>query len=107
MSTLEVTNNQLKGFTEVWKQLLKQKVKIVFEISKEKNEDFLELLKEFVPEAFENEDLWKDEYILKPTEKINIEKTVNQTIINENNNKEAQPKKKKIMKIKKKSKKKD
>jgi len=64
---MEVTSTQLENFADVWKQLLRQKVKIVSEIARHKQVDFYELLKEFIPEAFEHKNVWEQDYVLPNT----------------------------------------
>jgi len=63
-STMNVTPKQIETFEYVWKELLKQKINIIYTISQEKNENFKELLQEFVQEAFQHIELWKDNYII-------------------------------------------
>ena len=67
--SININVEQLANFNEVWKELLKQKVKIVYEISKHKKCDFQELLKEVLPEAFIYAHIWKDQYIIHDTAK--------------------------------------
>jgi hypothetical protein len=67
---MNVTSKQLDHFSHVWKEILKQKIKILYTISTDKKEDFEELIEEFVPEAFEHEELWRDDYIQLPRTKI-------------------------------------
>ena len=61
---MDISPSQLLNFGEVWKELLKQKVGIIFTIANEKNVSFKGLLNEFIPEAFDNKDLWESNYIL-------------------------------------------
>ena len=65
-TTIHLSNNQVSNFQEVWLELLKKKIGIIHEISVIQNVNFLELLKEFVPEAFDKniEKHWKDDYII-------------------------------------------
>ena len=75
---MDVTSKQLDSFSHVWKEILKQKIKILYSLSMDKEEDFESLIEEFVPEAFEHEDLWRHDYIKtntysqKPTIKFKI-----------------------------------
>ena len=59
---MEFSNNQFKAFSDIWKELLKEKVNIIFKIANEKKVDFHKLLEEFIPEAFENRDIWEKNY---------------------------------------------
>lgn len=71
---INLSNTQVNNFKSVWLELLKKKISIIYDISKNKNEDFLELLKEFVPEAFNHKSEWEDLYIIKNRKKLSIGK---------------------------------
>ena len=62
---MDLTKKQVENYNTVWFEILKQKIQIIYEISKQKNVDFIQLLTEFVPEAFEHKSMWEDRYILK------------------------------------------
>jgi len=53
------------GYNKIWKEILKTKVKIIFDISRQKNINFLELLEELFPIANQPEfkNIWIDSYI--------------------------------------------
>jgi len=79
---LDVTPRELENYGSVWKELLKIKIDILYQISLEKKEDFAELLREFLPEALEDEykHLLGDKYILnKPPKKFLFGKKKNET----------------------------
>ena len=64
---MEFSNNRKellkeKAFSDIRKELLKEKVNIIFKIANEKKLDFHKLLEEFIPEAFENRDIWEKDY---------------------------------------------
>ena len=73
-AVISINPVQLKGFNDVWKEILKQKVRIVYEISKHKEYNFEKLLKEVLPEALDNKSLWEDNYI-----KTNVSKSSGET----------------------------
>ena len=60
-----VSNSKLKGFGDVWNELLKYKVAILYKISLKQNQDFNSLLNQFLPEALKFKNIWEDDYILK------------------------------------------
>jgi hypothetical protein len=74
---LNVTSKQLETFGDVWKELLKQKINIIYKISIDKNEDFQKLLEEFVPEAFDNKELWENVYMINESKECVTESTEN------------------------------
>ena len=55
----------------MWIELLKKKIAIIYDISVHKNEDFLVLLKEFIPEAFDYKSEWIDSYIFNKSNNFN------------------------------------
>jgi len=59
---MEFSNKQFKAFSDIWKELLKEKVHVVFMIANDQRVDFYKLLEEFIPEAFENRDIWEKDY---------------------------------------------
>ena len=67
---MNITASQLETFGDVWKELLRQKVRIIHEISQHKSVDFKELLMEFIPEAYKHTDVWEHDYIIKPNKEI-------------------------------------
>ena len=79
---LDLSPKQLENFGAVCNEILRIKIDILYKISIEKNEDFLELLKEFLPDALENEHkyLLDNLYILNQTSKnIIFDKNKNET----------------------------
>jgi len=60
---MNITGKQLETFGDVWKELLKQKVNIIHQISLTQGEDFDNLLTEFLPEAYDNKELWDKLFI--------------------------------------------
>lgn len=62
---INLSNTQVSNFKSVWLELLKKKISIIYDISNHKNVDFIKLLKEFVPEAFDHKPEWEDLYIIK------------------------------------------
>lgn len=67
---INLSSAQVDNFKSVWLELLKKKISIIYDISNCKNVDFLELLEEFVPEAFEYKSTWEDLYIIRDKPKI-------------------------------------
>jgi len=61
---MEITSTQLNNYNTVWFQIMSQKIQIIYDIALYKKVVFIELLKEFVPEAFEHKKLWEHKYIL-------------------------------------------
>ena len=61
---MEITQTQLDNYNTVWFQILTQKVQIIYDIALFKKVNFIELLEEFVPEAFDHKKLWEHKYIL-------------------------------------------
>ena len=88
---INLSNIQVNNFKSVWLELLKKKISIIYDISTHKNVDFINLLKEFIPEAFDHKSEWEDLYIIKE----NTYKTIN----NEKKNKKEilKNKKKKLI----------
>ena len=60
---MDISEKDFSGYNKIWKEILKTKVKIIFDISKEKNENFIELLNELIPEANQYKNIWIDDYI--------------------------------------------
>lgn len=67
---LELKGKDIKNFESVYKELIKQKVGIIYKIAQEKNENFSDLLDEFVPEARDFSEVWENEYIFE-SKKLN------------------------------------
>ena len=61
---ISINSDDLDGFNNIWKKLLKQKVRIVYEIANDKKYDFNKLLEEVCPEAIKNRDLWENDFII-------------------------------------------
>lgn len=51
------------NFEKIWKDILKIKIKIVFELSQRTNRNFIELLTNELPEAFEYKEIWEKDYL--------------------------------------------
>ena len=79
LSIMDVTSKQLETYGDVWKQLLKHKIEIIYKISIDKKQNFKDLLTEFIPEAFDNKELWEDEYIINECEKFDFGDDVYET----------------------------
>lgn len=96
---MEFSDKQMKTFSDIWNELMKQKIKIIYEIAKEKREPFNNLLEEFVPEALDNKDLWISDY-------TNVEELFNESSVSitKTKTKKIIIKKKRKIVIKKKSK---
>ena len=67
---LELKGKDIKNFESIYKELIKQKVGIIYKIAQEKNENFIHLLDEFVPEARDFSEVWEHEYIFE-SKKLN------------------------------------
>ena len=76
---MDISSSQLENFECVWKELLKQKIDILYKISHEKNENFLSLMNQFLPEAFDYKNIWEDKYIL-PSNNLSENKTTNNSL---------------------------
>ena len=64
MESIQLSEASMKGFNHVWLQLLKIKVKVLYDIAQHKQCNFRELIDEFIPEALENRSHWENDYIL-------------------------------------------
>lgn len=62
---MDISNSDCRHFNKVWEEIFKTKVKIIFDISKQKKINFKILLKELLPEAtnLEYKNLWCKDYI--------------------------------------------
>ena len=56
------TKSAQNNFEKIWKDILKIKIKILFELSKQTNNNFIDLLKNDLPEAFEYKEIWEKDY---------------------------------------------
>lgn len=56
------TKSAQKNFEEIWKDLLKIKIKIIFNLSIQTNKNFIDLLENELPEAFEYKEIWEKDY---------------------------------------------
>jgi len=88
---LEFEVKDVTKFESVYKELIRQKVGIIFKIAQEKNENFSDLLDEFVPEARDFSEVWQNEYIFE-NKKLNTN-----SVFTEDTAKKLTLKKKKIV----------
>ena len=100
---INLSNTQVSNFKSVWLELLKKKISIIYDISNHKNVDFIKLLKEFVPEAFDHKPEWEDLYIIKQqtpnfTNNVKNKDQKKDQITNKNKDKDIKKKKLSIIK---------
>ena len=87
---LEIQGKDVKNFESVYKELIRQKVGIIYKIAQEKNENFINLLNEFVPEANDFSEVWENEYIFNNKNSNTKDKPkkliLNKKVVLKNNN---------------------
>lgn len=57
------TKSAKVNFENIWKDILKIKIKILYDVSNTKNIDFKELIKNELPEANEFKEIWEKDFV--------------------------------------------
>jgi len=69
---ISISKDDLEGYNKVWHELLKRKVKILYDIALLKKVSFDDLINEFLPEATQYKDIWSQDYIMDLSNKPSI-----------------------------------